>query len=83
MLASCVTVRQHSIFEMVNDEKIFALHKGKYGNSVTYQFCMHVAPHTTTGQRNYFKYNVTDTKQTGNQGKIRIISLIPQPQSGP
>ena len=52
MLASCVTVRQLSIFQMVNYEKIFALHKGKYGNSVTWQFCMPVAPHTTNGQRN-------------------------------
>lgn len=52
VLASCVTVRQHSTFQMVNYEKIFASHKCKYGSSVTCQFCMHVAPHTTTGQRN-------------------------------
>jgi len=52
VLASFVAVRQHSILQMENYEKMFALHKGKYGNSVTCQFCMNVAPHKTTGQRN-------------------------------
>jgi hypothetical protein len=64
-LVSCVTVIQHAIFQKVNYEQIFALHKVKYSNSVICNSAGMLLPIQLGKEiknKTILKCNVTDTK---------------------